>query len=78
MIATLANLPPPPKKKTMIKSSNISPKFQCFCYWRVFAKIRPEKCDFDQCKGFFMGKNGPNWPNSEKIKIKIKIARFLQ
>ncbi len=25
-------------------------------FWRIFAKIRPEKCDFDQCKGFFMGK----------------------
>jgi hypothetical protein len=29
---------------------------QCFFYWRIFAKIRPEKCDFDQYKGFFMRK----------------------
>ncbi len=25
-------------------------------YWRVFAKIRPEKYDFELCKGFFMEK----------------------
>ncbi len=32
--------------------------FQCsvFFYWRIFAKIRPEKYDFDQYKGFFIGK----------------------
>jgi hypothetical protein len=23
-------------------------------YWRIFAKIRPEKYDFGLCKGFFM------------------------
>jgi hypothetical protein len=27
----------------------------CF-FGRIVAKIRPEKCDFDQYKGFFMGK----------------------
>jgi hypothetical protein len=27
-----------------------------FFYWRIFGKSRPEKCDFDQYKGFFMGK----------------------
>jgi len=27
-------------------------------YWPIFAKIQPEKCDFDQYKGFFMGKIG--------------------
>ncbi len=27
-----------------------------FFYWRIFAKSPPEKCDFDQYKGFFMEK----------------------
>ncbi len=27
-----------------------------FFYWRIFAKSLPEKCDFDQYKGFFIGK----------------------
>jgi len=71
-------LSPPPKKNTMIKSSNISPKFQCFFYWRIFfAKIGPENNDFDQCKGFFMGKMVQIGQIS-KIKKKIQIARFLQ
>jgi hypothetical protein len=30
--------------------------YQCFFYWQIFAKIRLEKCDFDQYKGFFIGK----------------------
>jgi hypothetical protein len=25
-------------------------------FWRIFSKIWPEKCDFDQYKGFFMGR----------------------
>jgi hypothetical protein len=25
-------------------------------FWRIFANIRPEKYEFDQYKGFFMGK----------------------
>jgi hypothetical protein len=37
-------------------------------YWRIFAKIRPEKCDVNQYKGFFMGKNGPNLPVFENKK----------
>jgi hypothetical protein len=32
------------------------PGLQCFIYWRIFAKIRPKKCDFDHYKGFFMRK----------------------
>jgi hypothetical protein len=39
-----------------------------------FAKIRPEKCDFDQCKGFFMRKMVQTRQISKK---KIQIARFL-
>jgi hypothetical protein len=31
-------------------------KHPCFFFWRIFTKIRPEKCDFDQYKVFFMGK----------------------
>ncbi len=37
-------------------------------YWRIFAKFRPEKCDFHQYKWFFMAKNGPNSPIFEKKK----------
>jgi len=44
---------------------------------KIFAKIQPEKYDFDLYKGFFMGKNGPNSPNLER-KEKIEIARFVQ
>jgi hypothetical protein len=59
--------PPAQKKKPMIKSSNISPNFQCFFDWRIFAKNRPENYGFYQYKGFFMGKNGPNFEKKEKI-----------
>jgi hypothetical protein len=34
------------------------------------------KCNFDQYKGFFMGKNNPNSPNFRKKKIQVAI--FLQ
>jgi hypothetical protein len=28
----------------------------CVFFWRIFAKNQPEKCDFHQYEGFFMGK----------------------
>ncbi len=41
-------------------AGSLWPDFVDFCavffYWRIFGKSRPEKCDFDQYKGFFMGK----------------------
>jgi hypothetical protein len=56
-----------------IKVSGIS----VFFYWRIFAKVRPEKCDFDHYKGFSIGKNGPNSAYLEK-KRKFKSPYFLQ
>ncbi len=47
-------------KKKRVRSRHIW--ISVFFYWRILAKIRPEKCDFDQYKGFFMGKNGSNSP----------------
>jgi len=46
-----------------------------FYYWRIFAKSLPEKCDFDQYKGFFM----ENWSKFAKFRKerKIQIAIFL-
>ncbi len=34
----------------------VQDKRQYFFYWNFFAKFRPEKKDFDLCKGFFMTK----------------------
>ncbi len=48
-----------------------------FFYWRIFAKIQPEKCNFDQSKAFFMGKKWSKFAKFRK-KYKIQIARFLQ
>jgi hypothetical protein len=48
----------------------------CFFYCQIFAKIRPEKYDFDGYKGFFIGKMVQI---SQILKRKeIQIARFLQ
>ncbi len=50
-------------------------KFQCFFDWRIFAKFRPEKYDFDLHKGFFHEKTDPNSPDFEEFFF--QIARFL-
>jgi hypothetical protein len=42
-------------------------KFQCLFEWRIFAKFRPEKYDFDLHKGFFMNKLDPNSPAFEEF-----------
>jgi hypothetical protein len=45
---------------------------QRFFYWRIFAKIRPEKHGLDLYKGFFMEKkHGPNSPDFENKDSKI-------
>jgi len=47
----------------------------CF-FWQIFTKVQPEKCDFDQYKGFFMGKMVQILQILENEKIQIVI--FLQ
>ncbi len=51
---------------------------QCvfFLIAKIFAKIRPEKYDFDQYKGFFMGKNGSKFAKFRKEKKKLKSPDF--
>jgi hypothetical protein len=51
--------------------------YQSFFYWKFFAKVRPEKRDFDHFKGFSMGKKWSKFAKFRKEK-KIQIARFLQ
>jgi len=46
------------------------PVFSLLAYWRIFTKIRPGKCDFDQYKKKIDEKNGSNSPNFEKKKLK--------
>jgi hypothetical protein len=47
-----------------------------FFYWRIFAKIQPEKCDFDQYKRIFHGKTSPNFPIFKKKKKNSKSPDF--
>jgi hypothetical protein len=42
-----------------------------FFFW--VAKFVPRKYDFDLCKGFFMGKNGPKFSNCGKKKLQFAI-----
>jgi hypothetical protein len=46
------------------------PVFSLLAYWRIFATIRPGKCDFDLYKKKFDEKNGSNSQNFEKKKLK--------
>jgi hypothetical protein len=41
-----------------------------FLIIKIFSKIRPEKCDFDQYKGIFMGKMVPICRISKRKKFK--------
>ncbi len=43
---------------------------KCFSYSQNFAKFSLEKCDFNQFKRIFHGKNGPNSPIFKMKKIK--------
>jgi hypothetical protein len=65
---------PPIKLKLGIVSGRLLITNQCFFYWQIFAKSRPEKCDFDQYKEFFMGKMVQNRQIS---KIKINSNRQI-
>jgi hypothetical protein len=41
---------PPPRSFTLHRTCSV------FFNWRIVAKLRPEKCNFNQYKGFFMEK----------------------
>jgi hypothetical protein len=49
---------------------NVGAGCQYFSYWQIFAKIQPEKCDFDFYKRFFMRKMVQVCQILERKKIK--------
>jgi hypothetical protein len=58
----------PPGSNKIKCGVHCPPSVFFFFYWRILAKSRPEKCDFDQNKGFFMGKMVSKFAKFQKEK----------